>query len=186
MKALAIWLLCCALALLSFATAGVGPPGSVFLSPDNRRFVKLLYYDRDYHYAITDRKTGKVTVLEAEYSPIFAISWSPDSQSIFAVAHVARGSVVQILHLHSGQWNKYTIDAPEQQSHESMVIDWSIQPSVLTTVCNVGLQKENGEFYACYENTFDVDPSTGATSNIRKRIKTFDECSKLKSKFELQ
>jgi len=176
-------LLLVAWCLSSFARGIIIPPGRVFFSPDKSKSVKLLDYDREYHYAITDEKTGKVSILEDRYAPVFAIAWSPDSRSIFVVAHVARGVLVQVLHLANNQWNTYTIDVPEQQSHESTVIDWSIKPTVLTLVCKVGLQKENGEFYAYYEGTFDIDPSTGKTSNLRKRHLTLEDFLKLKSKF---
>jgi hypothetical protein len=170
--------------LSHFAEAAVVQPGKVFVSPDKSKSVRLLYYDREYRYAVTDEKSGKTTTLEAEYAPVFAVAWSLDSRSIFILAHVARGSLVQILHLGKNGWNKYTIDVPEPQSHESTVIDWNIRPTLLTLVCKVGLQKANGEFYACYEGTFNVDPLSGATSNLRKRQLTAEDCLKVKSKFE--
>ena len=168
---------------LNAVAQGVVATGRVFASPDASKSVNLLDYDREYHYAITDEKTGKVSILEDEYNPVFAIAWSSDSRSFFVVAHVARGVLVQILHLTNNRWSKYTIDVPERQSHESTVIDWRIEQAVITLICKVGLQKENGQYYACYEGTFDVDPTTGKTSNLRKRDLTLDDCRKLKSKF---
>ena len=166
----------------SFAQTIV-PIGKVFPSPDGSKSVELADFDREYHYRITDKQTGTTSVLEDEYNPVFAIEWSQDSKSIFIAAHVARGVLVQILHWNNNQWDKFTIDVPEKQSHESTVLDWNIKSELLTLVCKVTLQKENGKSYGCYEGTFNVDPATGATSDFRKRALTTKECDELKSKF---
>lgn len=69
MKSKLACLLLIAWPLLCFAEDGIIPPGRVFLSPDKSMYVKLLDYDREYHYAITDNKTGKVSILEARFNP---------------------------------------------------------------------------------------------------------------------
>jgi len=146
--------------------------------------VKLLDYDRVYHYVITDKNTGKVCVLENLYNPVFAIVWSADSRSIYVVEHVAKGSLVQILHLTGDHWNQYSIGDPEPRFHDSTILDWRIKPTGITIISKITLEKENERIYECYVGTFDVDPSTGKTSNLRKKHLNFENCLQLESKFD--
>ncbi len=159
------------------------PPEKVFVSLDGSKSIKLLYFDRVLHYSITDEKTGKVSILEDPFGPVFAIAWSHDSKSVYVVEHVARGILVQILHLAKNGWKQYTIGGPETRDSESMVLDWKIQRDYLTLVCKVGLERANGTFYAFYVGTFDVNPSTGEISNLKKKPITYEEALNLKSKF---
>lgn len=182
MRYLFAYLFFIACAGTSFAQSIV-PTGKVFSSPDGSKSVELADFEGEYRYRITDEQTGTTSVLNDEYNPVFAIVWSRDSKSIFIAAHVARGVLVQILHLNNNQWDKFTIDVPEKQSHESTVLDWNIKAGMLTLVCKVTLQEENGKPYECYEGTFNVDPATGETSDLRKRVLTTEECCELKSKF---
>jgi hypothetical protein len=185
MKSNVMWLLVFfAWHLSSFAHGAVIPPGKSFLSPDKSKSVKLLDYDGVYHYAITDKKTGKVSVLEDLFNPVFAIVWSADSRSIFVVEHVAKGSMVQILHLVDDHWNKYSVGDPEPRFHDSTILDWIIKPTVITITSKITLEKGNGRPYECYIGTYDVDPSTGKTSNLRKKHLNLEECLQLKSKFD--
>ena len=172
--------------LSSFAQGAIIPPGKSFLSPDKSKSVKLLDYDRVYHYAITDKNTGKVCIFEDSYNPVFAIVWSADSRSIFVVEHVAKGSLVQILHLTNDHWKLYSIGDPEPRFHDSTILDWRIKPTVITIICKMMIEKGNGRVYECYVGTFDVDPSTGKTSNLRKKHLNFDDCLQLKSKFMIK
>jgi hypothetical protein len=160
------------------------PANKAFVSPDKSKSIKLLERDRMYYYAIKDEGDGKTSMLDANFTPVFAIAWSLDSKSIFVVVHVAKGAIVEILHLTGDQWKKYTINVPEERFHESIVLDWNIESTLLHLVCKVGLEKDNGQFYEYYKVTFDVDPSTGKTSNLKKRSITAQECFELKSKFD--
>lgn len=160
------------------------PAGKVFIAPNKSRSIELLDKNNNYYYLITNKVSGETEKIEAEYNPVYSIDWSQNSKSIFVAAHVARGILVQILHLAGEQWNKYTIDVPEQRSHEWVLLDWKIKPDVLVIECKVILQKDNGEAYACYKGVFDVNPSTGETSNLKKEPLTSEECLKLKGQFQ--
>ena len=168
----------------SLAQGKVIPPGKSFRSPDKSKSVKLLDYDGVYHYVIKDEMTGKVCTFKDLYNPVFAMVWSADSQSIFVVEHVAKGSLVQILHLANERWTLYSIGDPEPRFHESTILDWRITPAQITLTSRITPRKANGRIYECYVGTYDVDPSTGKTSNFRKKPLKFDECLQLKSKFE--
>ena len=169
---------------LSLAVGIIAPPSKALVSPDGERSVRLLAGDREGRYEITQIKTGKAINLPAICSPVFAMTWSHDARSIYVIAHIARGRVVQILHLTDNKWRSYYVEAPEKQDHEYKVVDWSIGAKALELVCVVLLNRgTHGP--PIYEVTFDVDPATGKTSRVRnKKELTHQEWVSYKSRFE--
>ncbi len=178
MKFIVLCLLLVAFPRLAFTRGYFVPTGKVFLSPDKTKSIKLLDYDREYHYVITDRKTGKATVLDRFLSPIFAIAWSPDSRSIYVAEHIANGLVVEILHLSKDRWDTMTLDYCGKRHGLMMklVLDM-INQAYIQLVSKIGLvESKHGTHYRCYLASYDVDPVTGETSNLRKRNISVDDC----------
>lgn len=159
------------------------PSGKIFLSPDRLKSLKVANDGRESHYEIIDVKTGNKNVLDDACIPVLELKWSPDSLSIFAVAHISGGTVLHVFHLSNNKWNKFTVNGPDENVWALIIFGWNIKSDKLIIYAKASIRVNNRSIYTFYKCNFAVDPSTGKTSMFHKTPLTREEFSKLKSNF---
>jgi hypothetical protein len=184
-----------ALVFLVFALQSRGEAPTIdhgsFLSPDGRFSLEFGgFVDRDFQYAMKNRRTGEVKRLaEPDYDlwgPLYSVKWTRDSTSVLLIYHIADGSEATVLHFDGKSWRLLGIDpspvdskCPQDETIENGVKSWN--PSYFATVfdhktgkhevwLSYGVQtdesRRHSRFYVC---NFNYDPVTTKLSHVELR-----------------
>ena len=101
-------------------------------------------------------------------SPLFSVRWSGDSQTIVTIEHIAHGSQTALLHYAGGQWQRYEVEPPGNDSRGYSVVRQRIRSHTVDVTYRVmelherSSQKEP-EYFVC---TLRVDCATGAILKV--------------------
>ena len=156
-------------------------PEQIIVSPDKTHLFTIKVYDRSYYFVIEDLDTHKWTTILDENAPIFRAKWTTDSKSIFIAGHYARGKFLRIIHYDGKKWNLDEIDPPENNIDEYEVLNWNFNKGSVRLFFKFILLDERYHPTNAYKCSLNYDPSTGAISDYKKEIISFDVYGNLKS-----
>lgn len=161
--------------------SGFIQPDQIIVSPDQMHSFTIKVYDRDYHFVVEDLNTHEKTTFLDENTPIFGAKWTLDSKSIFIAGHYARGKFLRMIHYDEKKWKIEDIYPPENNIDEYEVLNWEFHKDSVRLFFKFSLLDEKYHPTNAYKCSFDFNPSTGAISNYKKEMISFDSYGTLKS-----
>jgi hypothetical protein len=111
-------------------------------------------------FIITNNETGE-GFQDALATPVYSIKWSPDSETVVLIVHIAGGSVADIYTLRNNKWIWYGPE-PTVGDH-CTVIRQDVGNDTVKLTYKVG-DKAAGRFYLY---SFVFHPDTAARSDVR-------------------
>ena len=141
--------------------------GTKVVSPNGRFTLTLMADGNERSFSINDKRTGQTTIIPIEYSPVLALKWTPNSNTIVTVEHVAGGSIAGFLHFNGSHW--VHVDAPPPESNfRYMVTRWVLGDRSVHLVYKVENTRSGTKAYDFSTCAFDVNPETGDISNLMR------------------
>lgn len=120
------------------------PFNARFVSPDGSQSVDFVMIDREWHFRITDLKTGHVDDSIVMPSLVLYLRWALNSRAFVTVEHIAGGSYGRIVYLEDGKWRNVEVLPPSESMMSFSVISLRMQESRVHFKLSVDYEKGNG------------------------------------------
>lgn len=135
------------------------PFNARFVSPDGSQTVDFVMIDREWHFRITDLKTGHVDDSIVMPSLILYLRWASNSRAFVTVEHIAGGSYGRIVYLKDEKWRNAEVVPPGDSMMSFSVISLRMQESRVHFRLSVDYEKGNGipVYFTFYDVDVDLD-----------------------------
>jgi hypothetical protein len=130
-----------------------------FVSPDGGQTVDFVMIDREWHFRISDSRTGHVEDSIVMPSLVLYLRWASNSRAFVTVEHIAGGSYGRIVYLKDGKWTNVEVVPPDDSMKSFSVISLTLQESHVHFKLSVDYEKGNGipTHFMFYDVDFELD-----------------------------
>jgi hypothetical protein len=138
-----------------------------FVSPDDSHAVDFVMIDREWHFRITDVRTGQADDSIVMPSLVLYLRWAHNSRSFVTVEHIAGGSYGRVVRLQDNKWTSLEVTPPGDSMMSFRVIDLQIKGDRVHFRFSVDYEKGNGiPFYYTFYDV-NVELGTGKVFNTK-------------------